>query len=185
MHYNLNFKPDRYGNKQELVGVSALLSGVSIFVYFLIINIRKIDPKQSKMPASFTFQRIAMLLVVFIAAINFVILISAAGKPHLMEKVLFPMIGIFFAMIGNYMYNIKPNYFAGIRLPWTLSDDDNWRRTHHLASKLWFWGGISAALICLIFPSTVSTIIFFTILLTVVIIPMVYSYKIFKESKPL
>jgi hypothetical protein len=45
-------------------------------------------------------------------------------------------VGLMLAVVGNYIYNIKPNYFAGIRLPWTLHNDENWKRTHLLGGKL-------------------------------------------------
>lgn len=99
-----------------------------------------------------------------------------------MDRVLWPLMGLMFAFIGNYMNNIKPNYFAGLRLPWTLSSDDNWRRTHQMAGKLWFWGGLSAAILSLIIPSPFSIIVFFLILSVLVIIPIVYSYRIFKNE---
>ena len=99
-----------------------------------------------------------------------------------MDRVMFPLVGLLFAFIGNYMNNIKPNYFAGLRLPWTLSSDYNWRKTHQFASKLWFWGGLSAAILSLIFPAPWSIIIFFTIMTIIVIIPIIYSYRIFKNE---
>jgi uncharacterized membrane protein len=95
---------------------------------------------------------------------------------------MWPLIGLLFAVIGNYMNNIKPNYFAGLRLPWTLSSDHNWRKAHQLAGKLWFWGGLSAAILSLIIPSPFSIIIFFTILIFLILIPVIYSYRIFKSE---
>ena len=51
------------------------------------------------------------------------------------------------AVPGNYMNNIKPNLFLGIRLPWTLSDENNWCQTHYLGATLRFSGGIILGLI--------------------------------------
>jgi uncharacterized membrane protein len=48
------------------------------------------------------------------------------------------------------MKNVKPNYFFGIRTPWTLESEDNWKQTHHLASKIWVWGNILLATTILI-----------------------------------
>jgi uncharacterized membrane protein len=50
--------------------------------------------------------------------------------------------GAFFAVLGNYMHSIKPNYFVGFRTPWTLESEDNWRKTHQLVSKVWVPGGL-------------------------------------------
>ena len=57
--------------------------------------------------------------------------------------------GLLIAVVGKYIYNIKPNYFAGIRLPWTLNNDENWRKTHLLGGKLIIGGGLLIVVICL------------------------------------
>jgi uncharacterized membrane protein len=90
--------------------------------------------------------------------------------------------GLFWAVIGNYMNNIKPNYFAGFRLPWTLESEDNWRHTHHLASKLWFAGGLLIAFVCIFTSATVAIITLFTIASIVTVIPIVYSYWYYKNK---
>jgi immunity protein, SdpI family len=81
------------------------------------------------------------------------------------------------------MHNIKPNYFAGFRLPWTLENADNWRKTHLLGGKLWFVGGLLIAVICLILPPAASMVAFYSIMTVVVIIPAVYSYRLYKKQK--
>jgi uncharacterized membrane protein len=79
------------------------------------------------------------------------------------------------------MYNIKPNYFAGIRLPWTLDNDENWRRTHLLGGKLMFGGGLLIAVICLFASFYLSIIILFAILSLIILITCIYSYNLYKK----
>jgi uncharacterized membrane protein len=83
------------------------------------------------------------------------------------------------------MHNIKPNYFAGIRLPWTLENEENWKKTHLLAGKLFFAGGLLIAILCLLTPVIISIILFITITIIVTIIPGVYSYRLYKKQKTL
>lgn len=180
VHYNLNFKPDRMDSKDQLWLLTGIISGVSLLVYFLLLNIHKFDPKQKRIPSSFVFSKLALVIVVFLTAINFLILISLKEGSKITERSLFPLLGLLIAFIGNYMNNLKPNYFAGIRLPWTLSSDYNWRKTHQLAGKLWFCGGLTAAVICLITPK--ATLVFFIILIAITVIPVVYSYRLFKRG---
>jgi len=180
VHYNLNFKPDRMDTKDQLWLLTGIISGVSLLVYFLLLNIHKFDPKQRRAPSSFVFTKLASVIVVFLAIINFLILISIKQNSRITERSLFPLLGLLIAFIGNYMNNLKPNYFAGIRLPWTLSSDYNWRKTHQLAGRLWFCGGLLAAAICLIIPK--ATIVFFIILIVITVIPVIYSYQLFKRG---
>ena len=180
VHYNLNFKPDKMGSKDELWLLVGIISGVSLLVYFLLLNIRKFDPKQRKIPSSAVFTKLAFGIAVFLAIINFLILISIKQNSNIGGRALFPLLGLLIAFIGNYLNNLKPNYFVGIRLPWTLSSDYNWRKTHQLAGKLWFWGGLIAAAICLFIPH--ANFVFFIIIIIVTIIPIVYSYQIYKQE---
>jgi uncharacterized membrane protein len=115
------------------------------------------------------------------AALNFVIIASSRGDIDI-QRVMFPLMGLLFAFIGNYMNHIKPNYFAGIRLPWTLSSDENWRRTHQLAGKLWFAGGVLIAIAGLVLSSSVAFPFFIAALVIMVLIPVIYSYRLFKQQ---
>jgi len=182
VHYDIHFKPDKMDTKNNLWIIAATLSAGSILIYLLLLNVRKFDPKLRKLPPSATFTRLAIVITVFMTAMNFLIISSANNNIRLLDRVMWQLVGLLFAFIGNYLNNIKPNYFAGLRLPWTLSSDHNWRKTHQLASKLWFWGGLSAAILSLIIPSPFSIIIFFTILIIMIIIPVIYSYHIFKSE---
>jgi uncharacterized membrane protein len=181
VHFGPDMKPDRYGNKSQLWLVTGLLAAVSVGLYFLLNNLHRIDPKRKDSQASSTFGKLAVGLVVFMAALNLIIISSAQGAVE-MQRFLFPLLGLMFAFIGNYMNHIKPNYFAGIRLPWTLSSDENWRRTHQLAGKLWFAGGILIAVISLLLPIKAMLPIFIGIMVVLVLLPVYYSYKLFKQQ---
>jgi uncharacterized membrane protein len=93
--------------------------------------------------------------------------------------------GVLVMIIGNYMNSLKPNYVAGIRLPWTLKDPENWRKTHQLAAKLWFVGGM--LLIVSSFLLSKEFLIPFTIFLLVVlvVIPGIFSYEIYRRKNKL
>jgi uncharacterized membrane protein len=180
VHFDNQFKPDRMGDKSELWMISGILAVVSLAVYLLFQNIHLIDPKRRAKHSS-TFSKMSFVIVVFIAAINFLIIQSAKGSIQVLNFI-FPLLGLLFVFLGNYFNSIKPNYFAGYRLPWTLSSDENWRRTHQLAAKLWFWGGILFVVISLFLPSELIFAIFIGMVVVLVIIPSVFSYRHFKNT---
>ena len=181
VHFGPDMKPDRIGNKVELWLPVALIAVISILVYFLFQNLHRIDPKRKDAAQLATFQKLGTGMVVFLTVINFLVIRSAKGDAQL-QNLLFPLLGLLFAFIGNYMIHIKPNYFAGFRLPWTLSNDDNWRKTHELGGKLWFAGGMLIAIVCFFLPATIAFVFFLTIVLIMMMIPLVYSYRLFKKQ---
>ena len=95
---------------------------------------------------------------------------------------IFVMVGALFVVLGNFIHSVKPNYFVGIRLPWTLENADNWRKTHQLGSKVWVIGGILIILIALILPPELTVYVIMGIILCMVAIPAVYSYREFRKN---
>jgi uncharacterized membrane protein len=182
VHFGADMKPDRIGNKSELWWVVGLMAAVSVGLYFLLNNLHRFDPKRKGLPPSTGFSRLATGLVVFLSVLSVIIISSAKGTMD-MQKWLFPLLGLLFAFLGNYMHNIKPNYFAGIRLPWTLSSDENWRRTHQLAGKVWFGGGLLLVIAGLLLPLSFLWIVFAVLILVMVLIPTVYSYRLFRQQQ--
>lgn len=53
------------------------------------------------------------------------------------RKAVIIFLGILFLLIGNYLPKCKQNDTFGIRLPWTLAEEDNWNKTHRMAGMLW------------------------------------------------
>ncbi len=84
------------------------------------------------------------------------------------------LLGLMFIIIGNYLPKARQNYTIGIKIPWTLANEENWNRTHRLAGYLWMICGILMVLICLtqLVPSEwlIGIILFMTL------VPCVYSF---------
>ncbi len=87
--------------------------------------------------------------------------------------------GILFMVIGNFMPKCKHNYTVGIKVPWTLNDEENWNATHRFAGKVWVIGG--AVLVLTSFLK--NFILFFIITLVMAIVPIVYSYLYYKNKQ--
>jgi uncharacterized membrane protein len=186
MHYNMAGDIDRYGSKNELLVMVLIITAVNIGAYLLLINVHRIDPKKNGEENKDRMQRMAFVISVFISGLLCAIIYSAVNESiKFIPGIVFPGVGLLLSFIGNYMYNIKPNYFAGFRLPWTLENEDNWRKTHHLAGKLWFIGGFAIATICLFLSFKPGIIVFFIAMAILVIIPFVYSYHLYKQQQKL
>ena len=184
MHYDLQGTPDRYGNRMEMLGLVAILCVVAALTWLLLINVHRFDPKKYAIENKPRLERIGFAVVIFLSAIQCLFIYSAnAGSFRLSMGLVFSGVGLLLAIVGNYMPNLKPNYFAGLRLPWTLENADNWRQTHHMAGKLWFVGGLVLAVICLFTPPEVTIVVFFIVIAVIVIIPCVFSYRLYKKQK--
>jgi uncharacterized membrane protein len=181
LHFGADGQPDRYGEKSELWTPILIMMFVAMVTYLILTNIGKIDPKKQTLQSQELMQKLGLTVVGFVSILTMYVVYSSYNPTD--GKLVFIMLGLFFAAIGNFMNNVKPNYFVGLRLPWTLENEDNWRKTHHLASKLWVSGGLLIAILAIFIAPGLMSKIMLPIVLLIVIIPSVYSYQYYKKTK--
>jgi uncharacterized membrane protein len=179
-HFSIDGKPDTYSNKSTLAWIVAFLSAITIGMYLSLTNLDKIDPKKPARLSGDTMQKIAIGITVLMATVSVIIIYSSANNFFSLTKVLLSVLGLFFVYIGNLMYHVKPNYFVGIRTPWTLENPDTWRKTHQLAGKLWFGGGLFITIATLSLSAKFALIFFLFTTAVITIIPIVYSYRYYQ-----
>ena len=108
---------------------------------------------------------------------TFVYLI-ALGYGVRMEVVMPILCGLIFTIIGNYLPKCKQNYTIGIKIPWTLNNEENWNKTHRFAGWMWTFCGIAIMLTGFFGGFWV----FLPIALAMVIVPVVYSYILHRRG---
>lgn len=178
MHWNASGEIDRWGDKSELFVMLFMLTGIT---YFIFLVIPYIDPKQRLQSMGNKLNNLRLILGLFMSALAIYILYSVQQKTS-NPVLIFPLIGLLFAFLGNYFKTIKPNYFIGIRTPWTLENEEVWKKTHLMGGKLWFVGGLLMAL-TFVLPNEIQLYTFLGITAVISIVPIVYSYLEFKKIK--
>jgi uncharacterized membrane protein len=182
MHFDIEGTPDRYGSKREFLVMTLVLVAVSALSYLLLTNIYRIDPKRYAPENKDRLKKMGFGLVIFLAALQCMFIYNSSHGITSFGLII-PAMGLLFAFLGNYMQHIKPNYFAGFRLPWTLESEDNWKKTHKLVGKLWFAGGLLIAVVSLFLHQKAAFIFFITVMSIITVIPIIYSYRLYVEQK--
>lgn len=114
--------------------------------------------------------------------VNFSIYSVALDKEWDLFVLIPVFIGAMFVFIGNYLPKTTRNRTMGIKLRWTMGNDENWNKTHRLGGKIWFWGGLVIIATALLpFKITIAAMIAMILVSTVV--PTVYSYSIYKKHR--
>ena len=181
-HFNIRGEADAYGGKDSIFLGPVIMAVTGLFVFFLLSNIKNIDPKRYKATEDGMYKKFALFTVAFLSLISGIIVFSASSHSIDIGKLLLPALGLAFAGFGGYMPKIHQNYFAGFKLPWTLENEDNWNETHKLAGKIWMYGGFVQAIAALLLPNKAGFIVFFIITFIMVIVPTVFSYQMFKRG---
>lgn len=178
MHWNASGEIDRWGDKSETLMIPILMTGL---VYLLFLILPKIDPKGKLESMGNKLNSFRMILTCFMSVLSIYVLYSI--KTHNADpKMLFPLLGLLFAFLGNYMKTMKPNYFIGFRTPWTLENEEVWKKTHKMGGMLWFIGGLLMTFTFLLDGKT-QLYTFMVIIVVITIIPVVYSYLEFQKQK--
>lgn len=181
MHYDLHGNIDDYGSKNALLAISI---AIPAFVYVLFTIIPLIDPKGKIKAMGNKFYHLKFIFVLFISAIScFIIYAAQQNNSGSMDHFLFILLGLLFCFLGNYFQSIKPNYFIGIRTPWTLESELVWKETHKLAGRIWLVSGLLIIILNLALSPELFTSVFLFIVAVMVIIPVIFSYNRFKAHK--
>lgn len=167
--------PNGWSSKaMAVLGLPAIL----LAVHWVCLFATKADPKSKNINPRM-LDLVLWICPVLSIVLGTVTYSFSLGYEVNVQAVVTIIVGVLFVVVGNYLPKCKQSYTMGIKLPWTLSDEENWNKTHRLAGKLWVAGGI----ILLATSFLQSVIIMVVVLVLLVIIPTVYSYILYRKKK--
>jgi uncharacterized membrane protein len=179
MQYNIEGNPNWHAHK----AVGAFGLPLIFFVLNIAVNIFVYaDPKHEN--ASKAMRVFVRWLIPFMSLfIVPVMLFKALGANIPIVMIIMVFSGAALIFVGNYMPKNRQNYTIGIRIPWTLSDSENWNKTHRMAGLLWIIGGIATVIMAFLpMASSVWLILFLVIITLLVMAPIIYSYLLYKRN---
>jgi uncharacterized membrane protein len=143
----------------------------------------KVDPKGENY-AKFldTYWLIANVVLAFTGVAHALIVANGMGYTVQVDRLLPVGVGLLLAFLGNYLTRVEPNWFIGIRTPWTLSSDTVWRRVHRTAGWLFVIAGLVVAAAAFAPRGAFLPVWMVTIILAAGI-PVVQSYVLWKREQ--
>ena len=178
IHFDAQGNPNNYGSRSH---IALTLFFLSVGTYLFLMYIPKIDPKKNFSIFSDTFVKLRFILTLFFSSICFII-ISSVKTGVLNTTYFYILFAIMISLFGNYMSNIRPNYFLGIRTPWALESESNWRKTHFITGRLWFFSGIILFISILLLPDNYTIYFYLGFIFLLALFPIVYSFYLFTKN---
>ena len=179
VHWNVNGEVDRYGGRFEGL---LLLPLAALVIYLLMRYLPRIDPLRAnyaRFSGAYTAIRAAVLALM--AGIYGMVIAWVQQKPVDMSKLVPAALGGLFLLLGSVLGKVKPNWFVGIRTPWTLSSARSWERTHRLGG--WLFMGLGLLfLLTGVFGLGSAGVGVFGAMLAVVVVLFVYSYFVWRAD---
>jgi uncharacterized membrane protein len=182
IHWGISGVVDGWGPRANIIWMALLPLGMVALFRLL----PRLDPRREayvKHAKALAFMETAM--VFFFAGISWLIVATSLGFPIDVGDTIRIGIGLLFVVLGNFMGQLKRNYFVGIKTPWTLADDEVWRRTHRRGGWVFVVDGILFIVSAALPDGLVLSIIMVFFILSMVY-PFIYSYRIWRSmhTKP-
>lgn len=162
IHWNLRGEIDGWASKPLGMLVMPL---TSLAIIALLRILPWFDPKLRRTTGAHgRMQSVLGILRVVLAAffVSLFCMQVAAALGHTVAagRIVFSATLLLLAIIGNFLSNLRPNYFAGIRTPWTLESPETWRATHRLGGRLMFFGSLLLLLLQFLVSESTFGILF-------------------------
>lgn len=139
-HWNVHGQVDDYMAKATATFLFlTLIAGIYVGMLFLPL----IDPRRenyAKFAGAYTWFR--RVLVVFLMGVYLLTILYALGLEMDVGRFVQAGMSLLFLLLGNFLGQVRHNYFVGVRTPWTLADEEVWAKTHRLTGKLFVLAGI-------------------------------------------
>lgn len=176
--------PSHWGIDGEVDGWSSKAAAVFGFPCFLLALHwicflgTMADPKQK------AFTRKMLTLVLWICPsisllVGSLIYTKVLGYDLNVETVMSLLVGLMFLVFGNLLPKCRQSYTMGIKLPWTLANEENWNKTHRFGGKVWVIGGI----VTMVTAFVGNFWILLGVLVVMVAVPTVYSYLYYRKQQ--
>lgn len=181
MHWNYSGEIDRYEPRFPGIFYMPLLNAA---MYLLFLVIPRIDPRRKNYSMfSGAYKIIRYLFASFMLYMFIIITAVSIGFELNIKMLVVNGILVLFLVFGNFMGNLRSNYFVGFRAPWTLEYPDIWTKTHRFAGKIWVYSSIIMLPMALILSDAVHTIVFWVYIAVISLCPYIYSLFLFFRLK--
>lgn len=173
-HWGIHGEVDGWSSKSFAV---FFMPCMMLVMHWICVLASHLDPKRRNYHPK-AFRLVLWICPGISLLISTMIYCVALGYPLRAEVLISFFVGLLFLIIGNLMPKMKQSYTMGIKLPWTLDNEENWNRTHRMAGKLWVGGGI-------LIMATAFLGIFWVllgVLALMVLLPTIYSYCLYRKQ---
>ena len=178
IHFNAAGEVDAWSSKA--VGVFVMPLILVAVQWLCALGSLKMDPKAQNLEGK-VFGLVLWIIPVLSVFLHVLVYCTALGMEMNVQIVVPVVMGLLLAIIGNWLPKCKQTYTLGIKLPWTLADEDNWNRTHRFAGPVWVVCGMVIVLCALIGGAFLWVMLAaFVVMLAA---PTVYSYLLFRKAQ--
>ena len=171
-----------YGSKTSILTMAALSPLIALMLQVL----PKVDPKKRNY-AKFQslYDGFTVVILAFLGLITCMVLLETFRPGTLnVGRVVMAGVSVLFLVIGCILGKVKPNWFMGIRTPWTLSDPDVWNKTHRMGGWVFFLSGAVTLVLSFLATERLCVTVMMLTMLGGMVLTVVMSFLWYKARQP-
>ena len=178
MHWGIDGNADGWMNPSLVFLIFPL---ILLAIHWVCIILTVVLDKNAQQNNKMLFGIVFWIIPVISLTSCGIIFMTALGYTSNIYALIMLIMGLSFIFIGNYMPKTTRNVTMGIKIKWTLSNDENWNATHRFAGKVY----VAIGFLCLLampLPDVAFPFVAISIILIGVILPIIYSYCFYKKQ---
>ena len=170
IHWGTDGSPNSWSGRFLVFAMAVFMLAVHWVCIFFTVK----DPK-NKNQSNKVFGLVLWVcpaVSLFVSGVSYA---ASFGKEVPVDLISLLIIGLMFVIIGNYLPKCRQNHTIGVRVKWTLENEENWNATHRISGRIWVIGGL-LMMACVFLPRAAVPWVFLLFLVTLAVIPVVYYY---------
>lgn len=181
-HFGIDGQPDQYGSKYFILIFPLIMTLIGIAM-LLVSKYGKVSENYQKymlltgVIIEVIFNILLVMFIVF--ALSYVEDATAFD----ISKIMLPLLGLMFIIMGNFMPKIEKNRTLGVKTGWSMYNETTWQKTHRFAGFAGIIVGILCIILSLFFKEMINFIILMSLVFIFVISTTIASYIYYKEEK--
>ena len=179
-HWNLSGETDGWSSRFAATWMIPLVMAFMVLIFKVLPHI---DPRRANYEKfQGAYDAIVIVIMAFMLGMHLLLLATGSGYNLPVARIVPAAVGVMFILLGVMLPKAHPNWFVGIRTPWTLSSDVSWERTHRLGGTLFLLSGALSIIAAFAFPEKASIVLIVTGVGSTLLL-FVYSYVVWKRDK--
>lgn len=178
-HFGTSGAADGFSSKAfAIFGLPLILFAFHWLMIFSMSLDKNVKEQSKKMTG------ILLYLMPLVSVISCSIVYSNSlemGSEKAIFKIFFAFLAFLLIAAGNYLPKLTTNSTIGIKIPWVYTSEENWRKTHRFGGRTWVAGGF-VVLCSVLLPSKWTIALLLVVIAIAVIVPTVYSYRLYKKE---
>jgi len=153
---------------------------IMLALFWLMVLVSSKDPN-GKEHNSKMMTAVLWIVPVLSVVISFVMYAVALDMEIDLQMIVLLLLGTLFLVMGNYLPKCRQSRTMGIKLPWTLANEENWNATHRFGGKVWVLCGV-VMLVCAFLPLKAAVYTMLAVMLLAILLPVLYSWLYYRKQ---